>query len=149
MNVLCFKPSIIALRCQIDLMKFIQSYQYSIKYFILQELLSTKNANRLKKRLCIAFVILVLVGLCIAGLIYYGAFKRMENNGKTGQSISLSDVLENRYYARHNNASWISNDLLLFKNDQVCTVICSDAQFANYRFFSQNNRNYCSTTEAY
>lgn len=46
-------------------------------YFVTipQELVSTKSGKRLKKRLCIAFVVLVAIGLLIAALIRYGAIK--------------------------------------------------------------------------
>lgn len=81
-----------------------------------QELVSSKNANRLKMRLCIALVIVAVVGLCIAGVVYYGSLKPKESKGQMGKPISLSDVLDNKYYARHSNASWISNNLLFYKD---------------------------------
>lgn len=40
-----------------------------------QELVSTKSGNRLKKRLCIAVVVLIVIGLGIAALIHFGAIK--------------------------------------------------------------------------
>lgn len=40
-----------------------------------QELVNSKNGNRLKKRFCIAAVGLVVIGLIIAALVHYGAFK--------------------------------------------------------------------------
>lgn len=71
-------------------------------------------------RLCIALVIVAVVGLCIAGVVYYGSLKPKESKGQMGKPISLSDVLDNKYYARHSNASWISNNLLLYKDGAVC-----------------------------
>lgn len=44
-------------------------------YNISQELVSSKNANRLKKRLCIAIIFLVVIGGSIAALIHFGAIK--------------------------------------------------------------------------
>ncbi|XP_031621025.1 venom dipeptidyl peptidase 4-like isoform X2 [Contarinia nasturtii] len=83
-----------------------------------QELVSAKNRSRLKKRLCIALTILCVVGLCVAGLIYYGAIKPevAKNKNGIGLPISLNDVLGGKYYARHNNATWISDTLLFYRD---------------------------------
>lgn len=50
-------------------------HQIRVIFYVSQELVSSKNGNRLKKRLCIAVVVLVVIGLCIAALIHYGRIK--------------------------------------------------------------------------
>ncbi|XP_031623304.1 venom dipeptidyl peptidase 4-like [Contarinia nasturtii] len=70
------------------------------------------NGGTLKNRLCIAFVIAYTVGLCIA-------------EGKTGSPITLDDVLDGTYYARRNNATFIS-DTLLYYRDSSRNIVTFD-----------------------
>lgn len=67
-------------------------------------------------------MMLVLVGLCVAALVYFGAIKPY-SGATTGESlgtpISLENVLSGDYYAQHKNATWISNTELIYKDDEV------------------------------
>lgn len=65
---------------------------------------------------------LVLVGLCVSAFIYFNVVPA-HDNPVAQKSISLTDVLDNKFYARHNNATWISDTELLFKDAQVSTLI--------------------------
>lgn len=62
-----------------------------------------------------------MIGLCVAFLIYYGAVKpeAAKNQNKIGLPISLNDVLDGKYYARRNNATWISDSLLFYRDFSV------------------------------
>lgn len=91
---------------------------------VFQELVSVKNGNRLKKRLCIAFVVLCLAIVGISGLAYYGIIKpsTAASSGKSnnpGDPVSITDVLEGKFYARHNNATWISDTELFYRDSSV------------------------------
>lgn len=67
-------------------------------------------------------MMLVLVGLCVAALVYFGAIKPY-SAATTGESlgtpISLENVLSGEYWAQHKNATWISSTELIYKDDEV------------------------------
>lgn len=108
---------------------FIKIFKCYFEYT--QELVSAKNGSRLKKRLCIALAVLCVVGLCVAGLVYYGAIKPGAAKSKSGETeignpVTLNDILEGKFYAKHNNASWISDTLLFYRDSAVrfyCTFV--------------------------
>lgn len=68
-----------------------------------QELVSAKNGNKLKKRLCIAVVVLVVIGLCIAALVHYGAVKPKESKESIERLASGSVALPFVYEFISNN----------------------------------------------
>lgn len=91
-----------------------------------QELVSTKNSGRLKKILCIGLIMLVFAALIGTAYYFYG----MEAAGSTSESnrspqisgkpsISLSDYLENKLYAKRNNATWLSDSELAYTDATV------------------------------
>lgn len=49
-------------------------------------------------------------------LFFFSTKKTFNSDGKP---VTLDDFLYNRYYARHNNATWISDTLLLHKDRSV------------------------------
>lgn len=113
-----------------------------------QELVSAKNGSRLKKRLCLALAVLCIIGLCVGGLIYYGAIKPGAAKSKsaltdTGNPVTLDDVLEGRFYAKHNNASWIS-DTLLYYRDSTVRFIHRLSRACDSNFFSKIKINFHS-----
>lgn len=67
-------------------------------------------------------MILVLAGLCVAALVYFGAIKpysAVSTNESLGTPISLENVLGGEYWAQHKNATWISDTELIYKDDEV------------------------------
>lgn len=73
---------------------------------------------------------LVLVGVCASLLIYYGALRPSYPAAQElkGDPIQLADVLDNRFYARHNNATWISDTELMFRDVNVSINARNEAQ---------------------
>lgn len=71
---------------------------------------------------------LVVVGVCASLLIYFGAIRpNYPANAQElhGEPIKLADVLDNKFYARHNNASWVSDTGLIYRDIYVSWVIFS------------------------
>lgn len=65
---------------------------------------------------------LALFGVCASALIYYGAIKPSyprADESQIGEPINLTDVLDNKFFARHNNATWISDSELFYKDAYV------------------------------
>lgn len=64
----------------------------------------------------------VLVLLCLSALVYFGTLKLYSaapTDKLPGISISLESVLSGKYHAQHRNATWISNNELIYKDDDV------------------------------
>lgn len=49
---------------------------------------------------------------------FFFLFEKIKIN-RGGQPIALDDFLYSRYYARHNNATWISDSTLLYRDRHV------------------------------
>lgn len=88
---------------------------------------------------------LVIVGLCVTALVYYGAIKPNDaasTDKLVGTPISLTDVLNNKFYAHHGNATWISDTELLYKDHMVSFKIRENKNnkktFFQQFFFSSN-----------
>lgn len=59
-----------------------------------------------------------VVGVCASLLIYFLAIRADSPAAEalTGEPIQLTDVLDNKFYARGNNATWISDTELLYRD---------------------------------
>lgn len=67
-------------------------------------------------------MMLVLVGICVAALVFFGVIKpysAASTGEPLGTPISLENVLSGEYWAQHKNTTWISNTELIYKDDDV------------------------------
>lgn len=85
--------------------------------FVQQELVGSKSSSGCKKGLIIATVLVVVVGLSI-GAIYY-LNKKQSDPSTVGSSIQLADYLENKLFSKKNNATWLSNTELTYRDSDV------------------------------
>lgn len=86
-----------------------------------QELVSTKNSGRLKKFLCIGLTMLVIVVLIGTAYYFYGMVAPHPGPSKliAKPSVTLNDYLDNKLYAKRNNATWISDTELMYRDSAV------------------------------
>lgn len=80
-----------------------------------------KNSSILKKYSLIGLIMLIFVAIIGAAYYVYGSDAAHPSNAGLVDkpSITLNDIFENKLYARRNNASWISDTELLFRDQQV------------------------------
>lgn len=97
--------------------------------FLFQELVDSKKGSGCGKALCITFLLIVLLAL-FGGAFYY--FNYRNNDVPTSDSlvnsasaIQLNDYLDNKLYAKRNNATWISDTQLMYKDENVSTILLS------------------------
>jgi cbb3-type cytochrome oxidase subunit 3 len=113
-------------------------FSYSISH--LQELVGSKNNGKFKKGLIIAIVLIVVIGLSIAA-VYYLNQKHNDSSHTNGAPIQLNDYLENKLYARKNNATWLSSNELTYRDLDVSygyQFILDNKHFVYYIVYNKN-----------
>lgn len=90
---------------------------------LFQELVGTKKKRPYKKYFLISLIFLIVIGIIVVVVVY--VTKQPSNDEPTPDpvqsAIALEDILDNRLYARKNNATWISKTELLYRNQNVST----------------------------
>lgn len=86
-------------------------------------MITTKNGSRYRKVLCTALIMLVLVAL-VGTAIYFFAFNRTSSAAAlTGKrSVYLEDILNGQLHVYTNNATWLTNSELLYRNENVSYI---------------------------
>lgn len=100
----------------------------------LQELVGSRKKRPYKKYLLIALIFLIVIGIIVVVVVYVNKDSTDDTTTTTTTSnptdptnppipqpaaITLEDFLDNKLYAKRNNATWISGTELLYRNTNV------------------------------
>lgn len=93
----------------------------------------SKGSFKLKKKICIGFVLLAVLVLCASAFLLLRNEKTTPVSGKllkadalvAKSSVLLNDYLDNKLYPKRSNATWISNTEILYKDSTVSITICA------------------------
>ncbi|XP_037042142.1 venom dipeptidyl peptidase 4 isoform X1 [Bradysia coprophila] len=95
------------------------------------ELVGSKKRRPYKKYLLISLIFLIIIGILVVVVVYVTKDPPSDDTTTTSSSstvtpaptnppvasaITLEDILDNKLYARRNNATWISDTELLYRN---------------------------------
>lgn len=102
--------------------------------------MGSKKKRPYKKYLLISLIFLIVIGIIVVVVVFVNKEPTDETTtstaaptGSTNPSqptdpptqaaITLEDILDNKLYARRNNATWISDTELLYRNSNVSNLI--------------------------
>ncbi len=118
----------------------------------MQELVGSKKKKPYKKYLLILLIFAIVVAIIVVVVVYVNKGPSPDETTPTttdassiptdqpsqptdapvASAITLEDILDNKLYARRNNATWISDTELLYRNANVNIF---DLYFLKVRFF--------------
>lgn len=91
-----------------------------------QELVGSKKKRPYKKYFLISLLFLIVIGIIVVVVVYVNKGSDPSDDTPTttpapvpAAAITLEDILNNRLFARRNNATWISATELMYRDSKV------------------------------